>query len=227
MKQALIQRSRQLIAADPWRKSRLHDMRGNFVGTQALFTDLPRSLKSAAVRELAGRYPELPWIPYPAIAALAEVARPTWRVLEHGAGMSTVWWAQRVASLHSIDASTEWYRRIMRELSRRGVTNVTLELRTDDTYADLSMFPDHAFNLVVIDGHARDEAARQAPRLITRPGWIYLDNTDFAAEWQSMYGEAEDELRSAAMRDGASMRYFTGLAPGTVVASQGLLIAYP
>jgi len=192
----------------------------------AVVRDLPRSLAGAALREIAGKYPTLPWIPYPAIRALAKLSRPDWHVLEHGAGMSTVWWAKRVNSIHSIEANADWYQRLKEEIRHRRLDNVTLEHRTGDDYGDLSAFKDHSFQLVVIDGHAREKAAEQATRLITRPGWIYLDNTDFAAQWQEMYGEAENILRGAASRDRAEMTYFTGFPPATFIANQGLLISY-
>ena len=219
--------TKRLLAGDAWRKSRLHDMRGNLVDLRGLATDGPRALVGAVERELFKHYPPLPWIPYPAIRALSRVHRPSWHVLEHGAGMSTIWWARHVATVHSIEANPTWYARIKQTLAQQNLRNVTLELRDDATYSDLDAFGDGAFDMVVIDGHARDQVARQAVRILRRPGYIYLDNTDYAAEWSEMYGEAEEILRAEASRWNASVRYFTGFAPATLVASQGLLLAFP
>jgi hypothetical protein len=63
--------STRLVTGDPWRKTRLHDMRANFVGARALATDLPRVVVEAAMRRTVGRYPPRPWIPYPVIRTLA------------------------------------------------------------------------------------------------------------------------------------------------------------
>lgn len=215
----------RLVAGDPWRKTRMHDMRGRFVGVSALATDLPRVLIQAAVREGLGIYPVVPWIPYPAIRTLAKLVRPDWRVLEYGAGMSTLWWAERVGSIHSIEPKREWYDRIQADVRRRGLKNVTLDHRPDyASYCDLSAFPDRSFDMMVIDGHVRDRIVPHAFRLVTRPGWIYLDNTDFAAQWQENFGDAEDHLVQCAQEANARVEYFTGFPPATLVANEGMLI---
>jgi hypothetical protein len=205
----------KMIRGDTWRKSRLHDMRGNFAGLR----DLPRAVVSAVIREGLGKYPALPWI-------LSQAAKDNWRILEHGSGMSTVWWAQRVAHVHSIEYDGSWFTRVKRELELRNLHNVTLEHRTGEEYHDLSGLKDEAYDLIVIDGHARERVAAQASRLLKRPGWIYLDNTDFAEQWQEMYGEAEDILSALARQEGAEVKYFSGLAPGTFNTSQGMLLGF-
>ncbi len=216
---------RRLVAGDDWRRSRLHDMRGNFVGMQAMGRDVPRAFMQAALRRTLKRYPALPWIPYPAIRALDRLVRPNWSVLEHGAGMSTVWWAQRVDRVRSIEANRAWYERVVGELQKRSLANVEIEHRTDEHYSDLSMLEDAAFDIIVIDGHARDRVAAQVPRLLKIRGFVYFDNSDFAAQWHDMYGEAEDILTSWATNIGAELTYFTGMPPATTTATQGLLIA--
>lgn len=217
----------RLIAGDEWRKSRLHDMRGHLVGVRDLVTDLPRAFGGAVLRRAAGLYPRLPWIPYPAIREFRKMVQPTWRVLDHGSGMSTIWWAERVASVDAIEDNPVWHAKTKAEIDKLGLTNVRLELRSGEAYYDLSAFPDAYFDFVIIDGSDREKVAAQAPRTLKRPGWIYLDNTDKAAAWHENYGEAEDLLREHATRSGARMSYFTGLAPATVIAQEGLLIAYP
>lgn len=223
-KQGTISFVKRLIAGDPWRKSRLHDMRGNFIGARAVVRDVPLVLAQATMRRVLGKYPALPWIPYPAIRALGRLARPGWSVLEHGAGQSTIWWSQRVAAVRSIEANPQWYNRVRDELARRGVANVEIEHREGDHYGDLSMLPDAHYDVIVIDGHDRDRVARQVPRLLKPGGIVYFDNSDFAAEWHEMYGEAEDILTAWARSTGARITYFTGMPPATMTATQGMLM---
>ena len=61
-----------------------------------------------------------------------------------------------------------------------------------------------------------------ALRLVKPGGAIYMDNTDFGAQWD-WYWEAERVLREAADGDGARLTHFTGFPPATFVANQGLL----
>ena len=171
-----------------------------------------------------GIYPALPWIPYPAIRALVERRQPNWVVFEHGGGMSTIWWAQRVRHVTTIEASPEWHAKVLKELEARSIENVTLELRNGDSYTDLTAFADESFDCVVIDGHARDLVARDAFRIVRRPGVLYLDNTDFAAQWAESYGTAEDTLVDLAQSAGATVTHLTGFPPATFQTTQGLLI---
>lgn len=216
-----------ILRGDNWRVSRFHDMRGNFIGWRTAVRDAPRCLVEVVWRELAKQYPCAPWIPYPAIRAMERLTTPDMEVLDHGAGMSTVWWARRVRYVYAIESSVVWYQKVKAEITRRRLKNVGLELRSGDTYSDLSDIPDGSYDLVSIDGHDRHIVVAHAVRIVRRPGWIYLDNTDFAHVWHEMYGEAEQMLLELARREGADVTYFTGLLPATFIAGQGMLVHFP
>jgi hypothetical protein len=94
------------VRADPWRKTRLHDMKGNLVGMRS-YADIPRVLWGSVARELWGYRPVLPWIPYPVLRHLKKRLRPEWRVLEFGSGMSTVWLAEHCQFVHSIETNID------------------------------------------------------------------------------------------------------------------------
>lgn len=68
----------------------------------------------------------LPWITYPATEMLARVARKQHRVFEYGSGMSSLWWASRVASVYSVEHDIEWAKKI----SKQAPTNLTITTRT-------------------------------------------------------------------------------------------------
>jgi protein-L-isoaspartate O-methyltransferase len=77
-------------------------------------------------RKLRGIYPDAPFIPYSATAALAPVLSPDMTVVEIGAGMSTPWLATRVQRVVSYEWHEGWYERVKQELDRRGLRNVDL-----------------------------------------------------------------------------------------------------
>ena len=208
------------------RKTRFHDLSGEFIGLRAVATDGPRALAGAIARRVFGRYPELPWIPFPVIRRFETIARPDWRVLEMGSGMSTIWWARRVASVTAIENDPMWFERVVNVLRARGLITACVELReADDHYADLSMFADETFDLVVLDGHARDELVPQAFRVAKRPGYVYLDDADKAARWREHWGESVERLEAEARRVGADLEHHVGLKPATMVACSGLLVS--
>lgn len=226
MKQLAELRTALLVGPEP-RRSRVHDLSGTFIGYRAMATDFPRSLLGAALRRGFGRYPVSPWIPYPAIRKFESLLSHDWDVLESGSGMSTLWWAPRVRSITSIEASDEWYGRLRELLDRRGYTNVTLEKKTGDDYEDLTRFESSAFDLVVADGHSRQLIVKQAGRLCRRPGYVYLDDSDKASRWFEHWGQAVEALRQLAQSEGGRIDRLTGVKPATAVACSGLLLTLP
>ena len=218
----------RVVRADPWRKTRLHNMKGRLAPARCILTDFPRALVGSAARELTGWRPAMPWIPYNVIRALSPLVRPTWRVLEYGAGMSTVWWAKRVRHVHSIELDEHWYQQVHLLLAQRKLDNVQLELHSKHAYtAHLDAYPDGYFDCVVVDGAFRDEVVAATLRLVRRPGGVlYLDNTDQGAQWP-MYAEAERLLRGDALRTHAQrITAYTGFAPAQSIANEGLLVVW-
>lgn len=215
-----------VVRGDPWRKTRLHDMKGNLIDRNSLLVDLPKVIVGAATRELLDYRPALPWIPYNAMQRIRQLARSEWNILEYGAGMSTIWFAHHCRKVHSIELDESWYRKVLTMLDQRALKNVDVELRNEENYAALSEFADASFDFVMIDGTWRDRCVAATLRLIKKPGGcMYLDNTDQGAQWD-MYADAERLLREAAAKDGARVTFYTGFAPCTFVASEGMLVEW-
>lgn len=219
----------RVVRADPWRTSRLHDMKGHLAPARSLVTDFPRALVGSAAREMFGWRPVKPWIPYNAIRAIEPLIRPNWRVLEYGAGMSTLWWARRVRYLHSIELDQAWYEQVVSLLAAQKAVGVRLERRDEGAdYTDLDEYPDGYFNCVVVDAAFRDRVVEATLRLVRKPGGVlYLDNTDQGAQWP-MYADAERLLREAAKSSpqARSSTFYTGFAPAQSIANEGLLVIW-
>lgn len=116
-----------------------------------------------------------PWLHPAAVLYLNSLIKPDWRILEHGAGGSTLWFAERAASVVSIEASQEW-REAIRAVAP---SNVTL----------LAHLPPVAreYDLMLIDGLREERPMMiRLSRLYVKPGGvIVLDNAihqEFAAE---------------------------------------------
>ena len=124
--------------------------------------------------DAAGR--PIPWYTYPAIEFLERVLGDDLCVFEWGAGNSTLWWARRARKMVSVEHDGQWYARIKQALP----DHVDLRLRTLDTgyAAELSRTADVRFDVVVIDGEARNDCARAAAELADPRGLIIFDNSD-------------------------------------------------
>jgi hypothetical protein len=139
----------------------------------------------------------VPWWTYRAIDAVSdwfEPVRPV-RVLEYGSGASTLWLADRATEVHSVEHHLEFGTMMTRELAPR--SHVTLHLvepepsaapavpSAKEGYAGLDFSAyvrvidqvPGEFDLVVIDGRAREACLAAASDRLAAGGIVVFDNT--------------------------------------------------
>jgi len=58
----------------------------------------------------------IPWYTYPAISFLTRIIRPEFKVFEYGCGNSTLWWAQMVNHVYSVEHNRGWYEEIRKKV---------------------------------------------------------------------------------------------------------------
>ncbi len=156
-----------------------------------------------------------PWISYRAAAELKRTVRPEWRVLEFGAGMSTLWFAERVSFVLSIEANRDWYEWVCKQLESRGLTNVEVRLRQEpDAYAAAAKPEDGLFDFVLIDGDWRARCVEPSLSALCAEGFLFIDNIDAPGR------DAAQVLHR--MRPGVKVRYYTDLAPGVGAPTTGM-----
>jgi SAM-dependent methyltransferase len=204
----------KLIKADVGRKTRFHDLTGRLLPLES-WISLPLAVMDMTLR-MAGRRRPQPWISYRAARDIERLLLPAWRVLEFGAGMSTIWLAKHSKFVVSVEANAEWYRRVMAMLALYGLRNVDLRYRpTVDEYTGAISPEDGVFDLALIDGDWREETVAPALRAVRPGGLIYVDNADGP-------GRQAAELLLAVPRE--HLRYYTDLAPGIGAPTTGLLV---
>jgi hypothetical protein len=206
----------RLLRGDPGKRSRLHDLQGNFPDPAALVY-LPASMISTLARKLTGRHPKLPWLGYRAIRRLDHLLRPDWAVLEFGSGTSSAWLAARCQRLITIESSPLWYAEVRRQLA--GMTNASILLQPPP-YEDLRLTLPPGFDLVLVDGDSRDDAMRVALEKVRSGGYIYLDNSDVS---YPSHVAAREMLTGAA----SNVELFVELTPGNISVTQGMLARIP
>lgn len=212
---------RRVVAGDVYRKSRLHDEKGNLLPLPEL-RHLPRNLYWTMRRRATGKLPDRPWLTFDAVVRLDGLIRSDWRMVEFGSGMSTLWFAERVASLHSIEHDPAWYATVAARLP----AGVRYDLRGPSSYCDLADHPDGSLDLVVVDGIQRAECVRAAIPKLRPGGWLYLDNTD--KDMTIPNGDlrrAEAALFAAVGDHGGGVEQRTGLTIGLVSSHQWTLAA--
>lgn len=124
-------------------------------------------------------HPSSPWLTAEATKRLDAWLQPTFTGVEWGAGRSTLWFAQRVAHLTSIEHDAAWYRAVQRKLERRRITNVTLLLHpaNSESYVDVARtYRDGSLDFALVDGRQRDRCALAVIPKIRPGGWLIVDN---------------------------------------------------
>jgi predicted O-methyltransferase YrrM len=181
---------------------------------------LTRAYDSLAIAEL-----DVPWWTYRAIdvveaylSGLAGNSRPV-RVFEYGSGASTLWLAKRADEVHSVEHHREFGEHLRPELaplanvdfrivepvpSATPVVGSRKEGAAGLDFANYVASIDDvpgAFDLIVIDGRAREACLERAEHRLAPGGVIVFDNT------------RRRRYREAIQRSGLAERRLAGLTP--------------
>lgn len=175
-----------LVTSDGQRKSRLHTLRGDLIPFREMLM-VPIRIG----QRLLGWSPPGPWMAPPAVRWLRRSARADWEVLEIGSGTSTVWWANRVAHVHTFESDQKWASLVVELLQEGGdsgrgrrVQAVTMHAIPLSAFrSEVDSFQDGMFDAVVVDsaesyaGERIDLALAVAPKI--RPGgFLVIDDSD-------------------------------------------------
>lgn len=185
------------------RRSRLHTARGP-IGLSGLLR-----LPAARLRGRLGSHPERPWIVPAAIGWLRRRIRSDWRVLELGAGRSTVWFARRAGAIVAFEDDPQWVRWARERLPEERRAEVELrQLPLERFLTEIEQLNDGSFDLVVVDflespSVNRVTAVRRARDKVRPGGLLLLDDSD-----RPVYAEAEELLA------GWRRRRFVGVKDG-------------
>ena len=160
---------------------------------------------------LPGRSPlgeNLPWMNFRVIRWLKSFLQPSMSAFEYGAGGSTVFLAERVRNVVTVEHDPRWYDLVARTLRKEGVSNCDLRLVRPvrrsgpadvaygpDSYSSLSPeerglsfeayvrtideYPDQSFDLVIVDGYARPSCVAHAIPKVRHGRYLLVDDTDW------------------------------------------------
>lgn len=150
---------------------------------------------------------ELPWITFKSIHWLNKTLHKEMHVFEYGSGGSTLFLANHVSAITSVEHNPHWYKILENMLLEKKISNVSYSLlepkanspvsavdysidsctSTKSAYKGMSFkdyvhsidrFPDDSFDLVTVDGRARISCIKQAISKIKNGGYLLLDNSE-------------------------------------------------
>lgn len=128
----------------------------------------------------------LPWWTYSAIYWVEELLQGSEDVFEYGSGNSTMWLAERVSHVTSIEDNRLWLDR----LGRDAPVNIDCRYKCcggniltappgDPYVSAINEDEKKFFDLVVVDGKARESCVKESLPHLKKNGLLLLDNSDW------------------------------------------------
>jgi len=165
--------------------------------------------------------PDAPWISQGSIFVLNQILNKNMIGLEFGSGRSTVFYANLLKHITSIEHFEPWYSKVKDLLTEKKLKNTSLKLIKangeapsqhlyseeqlyiseenypvkDSSFRDyinaLDDFPDANFNFIAVDGRARRSCVLKSIIKLKSGGFLLLDNSE-----RKRYERATDALKS-------------------------------
>lgn len=151
---------------------------------------------------------QIPWLVFGSIDFLEDWLQKDMKMLEYGSGGSTLFFAKRVDTVYSVEHDPEWFTITKSAIKAAGIKNVDynlLEPTSDEDYFNknvlvnedclstrseykmknfsnyvrsINPFQDGYFDLVIVDGRARQSCIAYSIPKIKKGGILLLDNAE-------------------------------------------------
>ncbi len=145
-------------------------------------------LDRSAEKDYRRTHPGVPWIAPAAVEFLGGYLKPTDQMLEFGSGRSTLWFAEHVKHIISVEHNPVWYKEIASKIQEKGISNITYHLhpkQPDSVPASQSDYvlvsqsiPVESLDVVLVDGIYRAQCVLQSLPLIMDGGILVIDNVN-------------------------------------------------
>lgn len=117
----------------------------------------------------------IPWLTYSFIHFINRRLTKEMSIFEYGAGNSTIWFAQRVKKIISVENDEKWVEALKPSLP----SNSELVVRNIDDmkYAKASLERNEKYDVIIIDGRDRTNCTMYCLNALNEKGIIIFDNT--------------------------------------------------
>jgi len=131
-------------------------------------------------KETGGLYE--PWYVREAIDLLDKLLTKDMIGFEWGGGGSTIWIAQRIKRLVTVENVKKWIDDIATSAKKFNLDNITLQKfdKWDNRYSGfINKFPDNYFDCIFIDSHQRTKCIKNSINKLKSKGILVLDNSNW------------------------------------------------
>jgi hypothetical protein len=157
----------------------------------------------------------IPWYTYPAIDFLSQRKFERRTVLEFGGGQSTLWWSMRARSVLTVEEDAGWHERLRSRVGDNvGLHHIPVDHATRSVALIKDLLdaqPIRAFDVIVIDGHLRQEVTALAFDYLAPDGAIILDNSEGYGFYEEIKGRDCRRIDFFGFAPGVSLRHCTSI----------------
>ena len=146
----------------------------------------------------------LPWVTYSFIDFIKGRLNRDLVVFEYGSGSSTLFYAQRVKRVVSVEHDQSWYNKIV-GTKPSNAEMIFTQLSTDGEYARKAATLNEKFDIIIVDGRDRVNCCKYSLDALTPRGVVVLDDSE-----RSAYNDARILLKQAGFKELS----FSGISPG-------------
>lgn len=146
----------------------------------------------------------IPWVTYSFIDFIKERLHKNLSIFEYGSGNSTLFYANRVKNVVSVEHDEAWYNKIVNQKAPNAEMIFT-RLETNGEYSQKAKLLDQKFNIIIVDGRDRVNCCKHSVAALTDDGVIVLDDSE-----RTHYQEARDFLKQQGFKELS----FSGISPG-------------
>ncbi|EAY26114.1 class I SAM-dependent methyltransferase [Microscilla marina] len=119
----------------------------------------------------------IPWLNYPFIKFLETRLNKDMDIFEFGCGNSTIWYAQRVKRVTSVEHHEGWFNQIKAQIPQNAQLMLK-KLEDDDSYEKSVRTSGDKYQVIIVDGRKRNESIKESLHSIADNGIIILDNSE-------------------------------------------------
>lgn len=119
----------------------------------------------------------IPWNTYPYIKFIEPRLKDTFQLFEFGSGNSTIWYAEKVRSIKSVENDEGWFKVISNKLPKNAQV-VHHELSYDGNYAKEVEKDNIKYNMIIVDGRDRVNTIKYSIQQLSEDGVIIFDNSN-------------------------------------------------
>ncbi|KLT64075.1 FkbM family methyltransferase [Pedobacter sp. BMA] len=151
-----------------------------------------------------GQGKALPWVTYSFIDFIRDRINRSHHIFEYGSGNSTIFYAQKAASVTSVEHDRNWYNKV-KGTSPANAEMIFCELQRDGEYARKATLLNKKFDIIIVDGRDRVRCCRYSLAALSENGVVILDDSE-----RDVYEPARVLLKEQGFKEIS----FSGISPG-------------